>query len=279
MAHRRPTKHSQNLLNAYLPIPGYGRVNQKSHIIELNLINPLYCQIKCLVFHRISKKVSALQKISITSKPQNIAPGTISVHVCPSAFRHGLTWLRDTRKLGQLRFHTKKMAIEILCSMRQNNTRISLTKWCPTKCPSRLMLTSYFKLHDICVCVCVTFEILTVRRQQHPFPIHEQMFLRKCRFSDRKYMDRMELEPPTFRFITNTLPFELSGSYICYPIFYTAFGGVFKANIWNINCVQATVFIFGPRTDVLEKVFETYINNINVLKRCRDTVFMWLRRC
>ena len=55
--------------------------------------------------------------------------------------------------------------------------------------------------------------------------------------------------------------FELSGPDICCPMFLdTGSGGIdifwSKVNIWNVNCAQATAFIFDTRTDVLMKVWK-----------------------
>ena len=66
------------------------------------------------------------------------------------------------------------------------------------------------------------------------------------------------LEPPTFWFKPNALTIELSGTNISYLIFWnTGSSGIDRlvcnVNIWNVNCVQATAFIFDSRTAVLVK--------------------------
>ena len=56
--------------------------------------------------------------------------------------------------------------------------------------------------------VKLTFEMLTVRGQQHSFSTHERVFLWKCQsFWDRKCLDLRGLEPPTFGFMLNALTY------------------------------------------------------------------------
>ena len=54
--------------------------------------------------------------------------------------------------------------------------------------------------------VMLTFEMLTVRRQQHSFSTHGRVFLRKCQsFWDRKCLDLRGTRPPNFGFMPNAL--------------------------------------------------------------------------
>ena len=54
--------------------------------------------------------------------------------------------------------------------------------------------------------VKLTFEMLTVRGQQHSFSTHERVFLRKCQnFETENASTWGGLEPPTFGFMPNAL--------------------------------------------------------------------------
>ena len=84
------------------------------------------------------------------------------------------------------------------------------------------------------------------------------MFLRKRRsLQIRRFLNLRGLEPPTFGFMPNSLPVELLGSDIFYPMFsdtgsVSTYISFCKASIWNVYCERATVFIFDSRMGVLE---------------------------
>ena len=60
--------------------------------------------------------------------------------------------------------------------------------------------------------VKLTFEMLTVRGQQHSFSTHERMFLWQCqRFWDRKCLDPRGTRTPNFGFMPNALTIWVSG--------------------------------------------------------------------
>ena len=146
----------------------------------------------------------------------------------------------------------------------------------------------------------LTFEMLTVRGQQHSFSTHERMFLWKCRsFWDRNCLDLRGTWTPNLLIHAKSLRWRHNGRDscagnspgtggefpaqmasnaesvsiwwrhhgltiwaispdICCPMFeywlwrYRYFWN--RVNIWNVDCVRATSFIFDTRTDVLVKV-------------------------
>ena len=106
----------------------------------------------------------------------------------------------------------------------------------------------------------LTFEMLTVRGQQHSLSTHKRVFLRKCQsFWDRKCLDLRGTRTPNLRIhaeCSNHLSYQ--GQTFAVPCFehwfwrYRYFWS--KVNIWNVNCVRATAFTFDTWTGVLEKV-------------------------
>ena len=108
--------------------------------------------------------------------------------------------------------------------------------------------------------VKLTFEMLTVRGQQHSFLTHKRVFLWKCQyFWDRKCLDLRGTRTPNLRIHAecfNLLSYQ--GQTFAVPCFehwlwwHRHFWS--KVNIWNVNCAQATAFIFDTWTGVLVKV-------------------------
>ena len=108
--------------------------------------------------------------------------------------------------------------------------------------------------------VKLTFEMITVRGQQHSFSTHERKFLWKCQsFWDKKCLDLGATRTPNLRIhaeCSNYLSYQ--GQTLAVPCFehwlwlYRYFWS--KANSWNVNCARATAFIFDTRTEVLVKV-------------------------
>ena len=96
----------------------------------------------------------------------------------------------------------------------------------------------------------LTFELLTVRKQQHSFLTHERMFLCKCQsFWDRKCLDLKGNQTLNLRIhaeCSNHLSYQ--GQTFAVPCFehwlwrYRYF--LSKGNIWTVNCARATAFIF-----------------------------------
>ena len=95
----------------------------------------------------------------------------------------------------------------------------------------------------------LTFDMLTVRGQQHSFSTHERMFLWKCQdFETENVSTWGGLEPPTFGFMPNALTIwairarHLLSHVVEYWLWrYRYF--LRKANIWYVNCARATAFI------------------------------------
>ena len=98
--------------------------------------------------------------------------------------------------------------------------------------------------------VKLTFEMLTVRGQQHSFSTHERVLLWKCQsFWDRKCLDLRGTRIPNLRIhaeCSNLLSYQDQTFAVPYfehwPWRYRYFWS--KVNIWNANCARATVFIF-----------------------------------
>ena len=114
--------------------------------------------------------------------------------------------------------------------------------------------------HVIIFAVKLTFEMLTVRGQQHPFSTHERVFLWKCQSVwDRKCLDLRGTRTPNLRIhveCSNLLSYQ--GHTFAVPCFehwlwwYRYFWSL--VNIWNVNCARASASIFDTRTGVLVKV-------------------------
>ena len=113
----------------------------------------------------------------------------------------------------------------------------------------------------------LTFEMLTVRGQQHSFSTHERVFLWKCQsFWDRKCLDLRGTRNPNLR-IHAECSYLLSyqGQTFAVPCFehwlwrYRYIWS--KVNIWNVNCARATNSIHFRHTNGCScgsvKVFET----------------------
>ena len=108
--------------------------------------------------------------------------------------------------------------------------------------------------------VKLTFEMLTVRGQQHSFSTHERVFLWKCQsFRNRKCLDLRGTRIPNQRIhaeCSNLLSHQ--GQTFAVPYFehwlwrYRCFWS--KVNIRDVNYARATAFIFDTRTGVLVKV-------------------------
>ena len=111
-------------------------------------------------------------------------------------------------------------------------------------CQSALVLLRYFSK------IKLTFEILTVRGQQHSSSTHEWVFLGKCQsFWDRKCIDLRGTQTPNLRInaeYSNLLSYQ--GHTFAVPCCWIlALGYRYlwsKVNIGNINCALATAFIF-----------------------------------
>ena len=106
--------------------------------------------------------------------------------------------------------------------------------------------------------VKLTFEMLTVRGQQHSFSTHERMFLWNWQsFWDRKCLDLTGTRTPNFLIHTECFNL-LSDQTFAVPCFehwlwwYRYF--LSKVNICNVNFARATAFNFDTRTGVLVKV-------------------------
>ena len=118
----------------------------------------------------------------------------------------------------------------------------------------------------MCSCVYIfevklTFEMLTVREQQHIFSTHERMFIWKCQsFWNRKFSTWGGLEPPIFGFMPNALTnWAIRARHSLFHVFFLYWLWRYryfwrKVDIWNANCTRATAFIFDIQTDVLMKV-------------------------
>ena len=112
----------------------------------------------------------------------------------------------------------------------------------------------------------LTFEMLSVYRQQHSFLTYERMFLWKCRrFSQGQKMSRPEGEskPQSSDSCRMLWPLELSGTDIFCPMYFnTGSGGidifVVKLTFETLKCVRAALFNFYAGTDVLVKVMTFY---------------------
>ena len=92
--------------------------------------------------------------------------------------------------------------------------------------------------------------MLTVRGQQHSFSAHERVFLGKCQsFRNKNCLDLRGLKPPTFGLMPNALTYwairatHLRSHVVEYWLWRCRYFWS-KVNIWNINCAQATAFIF-----------------------------------
>ena len=108
--------------------------------------------------------------------------------------------------------------------------------------------------------VKLTFEMLTVRGQQHLFSTHERVFLGKCQcFESENVSTWGGFEPPIFGFMPNALTYwAITARHLlsrvveywlwCYRYFFN------KVIIWYGNCARATAFIFDTRTGVFGKV-------------------------
>ena len=122
--------------------------------------------------------------------------------------------------------------------------------------PSQNKTTSKYRYFE----VKLTFQILTVRGQQHSFLTHQRVFLWKCQsFWDRKCLDLRGTRTPNLRIHaewSNLLSYQ--GQTFAVPCYWTLAVAVqifwSKVNIWNVNCARATTFIFDTRTGVLVKV-------------------------
>ena len=102
-----------------------------------------------------------------------------------------------------------------------------------------------------------TFVMLTVSGQQHSFSTHERMFFWK--FSRQKMSEGTR--NPNLRIhgkCSNPTIWAFRARYLLSHVceywiwWYRYF--LNNVSIWNVNCVQATAFIFDTRTDVLLKV-------------------------
>ena len=108
--------------------------------------------------------------------------------------------------------------------------------------------------------VKLTFDMLTVRGQQHSFSTHERVQLWMCQsFWDRKCLDLRGTRTPNFRIhveCSNLLSYQVPTFAVpCFEHWlwrYRYFWS--KVYIWYVNCAQATAFIFDTRTGVLVKV-------------------------
>ena len=124
------------------------------------------------------------------------------------------------------------------------------TKWSNVTCTT---LKIFFE-------VKLTFEMLTVRGQQHSFSTHERVFLWNCQsFWDRKCLDLRGTRTPNLRIhgeFSNLLSYQ--GHTFAVPCFWTLHWRyryfLSKVSIWNINCARGTAFIFDTRTGVLVKI-------------------------
>ena len=108
--------------------------------------------------------------------------------------------------------------------------------------------------------VKLTFDMLTVRGQQHSFSAHERVFLWKCQsFWDRKCLDLRGTRTPNLRihaecsillsYQGQTFAVQRFEHWLCRYRYFLS-----KINIWYVNCARATAFIFGTRTGVLMNV-------------------------
>ena len=108
--------------------------------------------------------------------------------------------------------------------------------------------------------VKLTFDMLTVRGQQHSFTTHERVFLWKCPdFWDRKYLDLRGTRTPNLRIHAECFsPLSYQGQTFAVPYFehwlwrYRYFWS--KVNIWYVNCARATAFIFDTWTGAVVNV-------------------------
>ena len=93
-----------------------------------------------------------------------------------------------------------------------------------------------------------SFEMLTVRWQQHSFSTHKVGFLWKCQsFWDRKCLDLRWTRSPNLRIhveCSNHLSYQAQAFAVpyCWILALTCF--FCKVNIWNVNCARATAFIY-----------------------------------
>ena len=104
--------------------------------------------------------------------------------------------------------------------------------------------------------VKLTFEMLTVRGQQHSSSTPERMFLWKCQsFWDRKCLDLRGTRTPTFGFMPNALTiWAIRSRHLLSHVLNTGSSGIYiyfwsKVNISNVKCARATSFILDTRTD------------------------------
>ena len=109
----------------------------------------------------------------------------------------------------------------------------------------------------------LSFEMSTVRGQQHSFSTHGRVFLRKWqRFWDRKYLNPGGSRTPNLRIHIECSTVSATGTghslYHVFVILALVFIDIFvcKVNIWNVNCARATSLIFDSQRDILEKVME-----------------------
>ena len=108
--------------------------------------------------------------------------------------------------------------------------------------------------------VRLTFEMLTVRGQQHSFSTHGRVFLGKFQgFWDRKCLDLRGTRTPNLRIhaeCSNLLSYQGQTFAVpcCWILALAVQIFLSKVNTWNVNCVRATAFIFDTRTVVLGKV-------------------------
>ena len=108
--------------------------------------------------------------------------------------------------------------------------------------------------------VMLTFDMLTVRGQQHSFSTHERVHLWMCQsFWDRKCLDLRGTRTPNLRIhaeCSNLLSYQVPTFAVpCFEHWlwrYRCFWS--KVYIWYVNCALATAFNFDTWMGVLVKV-------------------------